>query len=106
MHDLCLPPVCISGKVAYLAFHPSSVLLETGAHGLAGLKLVDMAHCMALSCAAHAQPPPEPRPSKLMPYEAPEQLAGDRCGAEADVWAFGCIMAQMITGGCSLPVPS
>ena len=81
-------------------------MLEKDAHGLTGIKLLDMAQCMNLSCAAHAQPPRDPRPTMLLPYEAPELLAGDRCGSEADIWAFGCVMAEMITGGYGRPTLS
>ena len=27
---------------------------------------------------------------------APELLTEDRCGKEADIWAFGCILYEMI----------
>ena len=27
---------------------------------------------------------------------APELLSDDRCGKEADIWAFGCILYEMV----------
>ncbi len=32
-------------------------------------------------------------------YRAPEMLLGCEYGAAADIWAFGCIAAEMATGG-------
>lgn len=31
-------------------------------------------------------------------YRAPEMLLGSEYGAAADIWAFGCILAEMATG--------
>lgn len=31
-------------------------------------------------------------------YQAPEILAGDACSPAADIWSFGCLLAEMLTG--------
>jgi serine/threonine-protein kinase len=34
-----------------------------------------------------------------LPYMAPEQLQGETCDAAADVWAWGIVVYEMLTGG-------
>jgi predicted ATPase len=43
----------------------------------------------------------EPAISGTPAYLAPECLDGARAGAAADIWAFGCLLYEMLTGTCA-----
>ncbi|HEX2460529.1 MAG TPA: protein kinase [Vicinamibacterales bacterium] len=82
---------------------PSNVMLTAG-----GAKLLDfgLARLRAkagsgLSPASHAFPSSETGPGLIagtLPYMAPEQLEGNEVDARADLFAFGAVLYEMITG--------
>lgn len=43
-------------------------------------------------------PTPAERPASMLRYDAPELLTGDVLSAAVDVWAFGCVLSEMLTG--------
>ncbi|CAL5079887.1 unnamed protein product [Urochloa decumbens] len=75
---------------------PDNILVSPGG---AAVKICDLGLATpARSAAAAGYPYPERRVGTLL-YRSPEQLAGRRdYGAGVDVWALGCVMAELLTG--------
>jgi len=82
---------------------PSNVMLTAG-----GAKLLDFGLARlrapsgsALSSPSHAFPSSQTVPGLIagtLPYMAPEQLEGNEVDARADIFAFGAVLYEMITG--------
>ncbi|CAL5065866.1 unnamed protein product [Urochloa decumbens] len=71
---------------------PDNILVSPGG---AAVKICDLG---LATPARAAYPYPERRVGTLL-YRSPEQLAGRRdYGAGVDVWALGCVMAELLTG--------
>ncbi|CAD6225940.1 unnamed protein product [Miscanthus lutarioriparius] len=78
---------------------PGNILVSgAGALKICDLGLATPAARRAEGTAAYAYPYPERRVGTLL-YRSPEQLAGRRdYGPGVDVWALGCVMAELLTG--------
>ena len=82
---------------------PSNVMLTAG-----GAKLLDFGLARlrapagsATSPASHAFPSSQIAPGRIagtLPYMAPEQVEGTEVDARADIFAFGAVLYEMITG--------
>jgi serine/threonine protein kinase len=76
----------------------------------AGTKLLDFGLARETGPARPASSPGEPAPTVAMgltaegmilgtvPYMAPEQVEGRGADARSDVWSFGCLLYEMVTG--------
>ena len=84
--------------IVHCDLKPGNVLV--GEHGRR-LKICDLG--LARSAAA-APPPDEQRVDGTVGYIAPEVLLCEKdCGAPVDMWALGCIMAELVTGQSLFP---
>lgn len=86
---------------------PGNIMLTT-----TGVKLLDFGLAKRRSIAADERPPVDATaPTKsvdmttqkegvigTLHYMAPEQLAGGDVDARIDIWAFGCVLYEMVTG--------
>ena len=97
-HQACNPPLSPPHtQILHRDIKPENVLVS---HDATVVKLCDFgfARCAAPeSGALEAGRYTEYVSTRW--YRSPEMLLGDEYGAPADVWALGCIMAEMATGG-------
>jgi len=63
------------------------------------LKICDL----GLARSAAAPPPDEQQVDGTVGYIAPEVLLREDCGAPVDMWALGCIMAELVMGQSLFP---
>ena len=87
---------------------PANVML-VGSSGAPRVKLLDFGLAklspQVLEAAADAETVPRRNPLTIpgafvgtLPYMAPEQLEGKEADARSDVFAFGCVLYEMLTG--------
>ena len=76
---------------------PGNVMLTK-----AGAKLLDFGLArMSESSASRALPPTQTAEGAIVGtwhYMAPEQVEGEKADARTDIWAFGCLLNEMVTG--------
>ena len=92
---------------------PANVMLTPGTPGGTGLrhaKLLDFGLARLLEPSSEGgETDPSVAPAAVsaslsgsilgtLPYMAPEQLGGGRADPRTDIWAFGCVICEMLTG--------
>ncbi|XP_039822737.1 putative cyclin-dependent kinase F-2 [Panicum virgatum] len=82
--------------IVHCDLKPGNVLV--GEHGRR-LKICDLGRARS----AAAPPPDEQQVDGTVGYIAPEVLLREDCGAPVDMWALGCIMAELIMGQSLFP---
>ena len=95
--------------VAHRDLKPANIMLTSGRGGeirSRGVKLLDFGlAAVAQTRSAHDRTGtvsiPVTTPGSILgtlPYMAPEQLHGHPADARADIWAFGCVLYEMLAG--------
>ncbi|EDV29729.1 uncharacterized protein TRIADDRAFT_2504, partial [Trichoplax adhaerens] len=76
-------------KIIHCDLKPENILLKQ--HGRSGIKVIDFGS----SCFEHQRIYTYIQ-SRF--YRAPEVILGNRYGMSIDMWSFGCILAELLTG--------
>src|SRR5439155_27377507 len=100
--------------VTHRDLKPANIMLTTGGAGKTGApqaKLLDFGLAKLQQQAEPARPPSTPQPPAAllnttvpgmilgtMQYMSPEQLEGAEADARTDIFAFGAVLYEMITG--------
>lgn len=83
------------GETAHLDLKPENLLLERGATGAGTLKVTDFGLARRIR-TVQGRYPRVTRGS--LPYEAPEQILEGQVDSRSDIYAFGIILHEMLTG--------
>src|SRR5215468_4646957 len=96
-------------EIIHRDLKPANIKLTSGGQ----VKVLDFGLAKALTKASPADAPPdlsfdgvlsaEPRIAGTAAYMSPEQARGAAVGKGSDIWAFGCIVYELITGRRAFP---